>query len=123
MFVKKVNCDAFSPKEVIIKIMGYSNHVGKGVRHVEIAGGGAGGQEGATHQPGWLQGPGRKSRLVGGKASVSLSVDLQSVFRMLQTGNISPERLGHEHKVAAALISQGRIKKERKAPNVTIIIS
>lgn len=56
MFVKEVNSAAFSSKEVIIKIMGYSNHIGKGVRHVEIAGGGAGGQEGATHQHGWLQG-------------------------------------------------------------------
>lgn len=41
MFVKEVNSDAFSPKEIIIKIMGYSHHIGKGVRHVEIAGEGA----------------------------------------------------------------------------------
>lgn len=49
---------------------------------------------------------------VGRKASISLYGSFQSLFRMFQAGNRSPKLLGHEHKVAAVLISQ----REGKCP-------
>lgn len=61
-------------------------------------------QELREKNPGW----------VAKRASIFQDGGFQPVFRMLQTGNISPKIWGHKHKVAIVLISQEKIKKKKK---------
>ena len=39
---------------------------------------------------------------------------VSGTFRMLQTGNISPQILGHKQKVAVVLFSQEKIKEKKR---------